>query len=56
MILTTLVFTKFGILKHLQFRLHLFLNVFEPPYLVLQFFDFTTLRRYLPRNSQWFTP
>ena len=28
----------------------------EPPCLILQSFNFTILRRYLPRNSQFFTP
>ena len=33
--------------KHLRFRQCLFLNVFEPPYLISQTFNFTTLRPYL---------
>ena len=33
-----------------------FLNVLEPPSLILGSFNFTTLMRYLPKNGQLFTP
>ena len=52
----TLAFTKFEIFKHWQFFQCLFWNVLEPPYLILQSFNFTVFRRYLPGNSQFFTP
>ena len=33
-----------------------FLNVLDPPYLILHSFDFTTLMQYLSKNDQLFTP
>ena len=30
-------------------------NILEPPYLNLQGFNYATLRRYLPKNSLYFT-
>ena len=47
---TTLVLcTKFEIFKHSRFCWCSLWNVLQPPYLTLQSFNFTTLRRYLAR-------
>ena len=55
-ILVTLLFSKFGILKYSQFRWYLFWNVLESPYLILQSFNFITFRRCLPKKLQRFYP
>ena len=55
-ILSTLVFTKFKIFKYLKFCYVLLWNVLELPYLILKYFNLTTLMWYLLRKSQRYTP
>ena len=55
-ILETVVFPKFAKFKYFRIRQCLFLNVFEPPYLILQSFNFTTLRQYLLKKQGTFYP